>query len=364
MNNGKLPVYTIENYNPDCNCNNNYLRLSKYSPLFHKLKYTNNIYKTPYHNLYTKCDICCKKEKPIPTTICNTGELFITEDTTYVVPKCVKKIKFVARGGGGGGGEGRIRCTHNFGNGGGGGGSGYINEIIVNVNSGDIFKIIIGKGGLGGTNGIFTGNITSCNRPQPKNGENGGKTYITKNSFTIISSDGGEGGYKAGPILTSSGKTNNISNGGGKGYEGGGGGGGFIRKDNLPYLNGRGGIGDIVDGVNGICDRTQITLITSGGDGGNNIGSGGISTTGSNSDYSNGGGGGGGGEYGGKGGGGKKDDPIAENGVQNTGCGGGGGSGGRGEGFRDINPTGNELLYLVTKGGNGGSGYVIITPML
>lgn len=96
----------------------------------------------------------------------------IKNNDTFSIHYANKTIQALIVGAGGGGG-------YDAGGGGGGGGIAFKSDFAVSTN--DVFSIIIGNGGSGGTSGS-------------KTGATGGSTSLEKDSITIASANGGNGG--------------------------------------------------------------------------------------------------------------------------------------------------------------------------
>ena len=220
-------------------------------------------------------------------------------------------IDTVTVGGGGGGGQG----TLGSGPGGGGGGGGGVIENSILFDAGS-YIITVGAGGPG---------VSNLVDPPGQPGTNGGNSYITGNSTSIVANGGygGQANFNGGASGTSgsTGGTYNPGLDGSDGFLGGGGAGaGFVHN---------GGNGSV-----NITTTNYGTTYGAGGGGGGGNG-GGVPGNPGNSNA-------------GKGGpSGAPLTPGGGNGVDNTGGGGGGGA------------SGTNNSYIGS--GNGGSGVVILS---
>ena len=241
--------------------------------------------------------------------------------SSWTVPDDVTEVTITATGGAGGAGMRSL------------GGAGCTVTNVYSVDAGDVFRIFVGGGGLGGTGTV--------------NGGGGGSTSINLQQFTMIIAGGGGGG----------GAYDNVNptthpNDGGDGC------GSSINAGNGLGPNGQGGSngvgGDSGSGVQGTSGSSG--LAGPGGIGVDNPNSGGIGDVcsfgagGAAVTY---GGGGGGGGYGGGGSGGSQS-LGGMGGVYFGGGGGGGSTGPSGATFSiDTARTANSL--------NGRDGSVLIT---
>jgi hypothetical protein len=124
-------------------------------------------------------------------------------DYTWTVPDGVNKITVeLWAGAGGGGGQGGkwtgSNVPSNFGSNGGNGGSGGYNKVIINVNSGNVFQLKVGKGGKAGQNGAISdvsnfSPVASGPAARGQNGESGISSQF--GDITVQAGTGGEGGY-------------------------------------------------------------------------------------------------------------------------------------------------------------------------
>lgn len=235
-----------------------------------------------------------------------TGQIeYITSGSYFfTVPSGVFSISVVCVAGGGGGGYGA-----GYGGGGSGGNLRYVNNIP--VTPGDVYSVIVGAGGLAGTDTLTPGT-------------DGGDSSF---GASLVVAKGGRGGYNYAGLPNSVGNIGTGGNGGSGGYPGDGGGGG---AGGYSSLGGNGGY--------------DFTYQPTGGGGG--------------------GGGGGGSGYGAAGGGGvglKGQGPSGSPGYTPMSYGeniyqGGGGSGGIGYGYK---PAGYDPLIQSggLYGGGGGGGW-------
>lgn len=247
-----------------------------------------------------------------------SGSKSFTSSGTMSVPTGVTQIQVFGVGGGGAGGKGSGDC-------GGGGGGGYTSTVTANVSPGQTISVTIGAGG-------------SSNSYSAQRGGSGGQTIVKNSSTgaTLLTANGGQGGYGGGLSFSDLENTNSGGNGGS-------GGGAVLADRNNPTTKGLGGS----DGGNGIGSsiygspgygqgRTTRQFGTSGAtlySGGGGTGNGGLG------DGSPGGSGGGGR------GGSAKGNYAATAGTANTGGGGGGGG---------------KSKTIAISGANGGSGIVVV----
>jgi len=122
---------------------------------------------------------------------------------TWSVPSGINKITVeIWAGAGGGGGCGGSwtgnNVVTNFGSNGGKGGNGGYNKLTINVNSGVVFNLTVGKGGEFGQNApvLNTGNYSPAVNGPAGRGQNGGDGINSIfGSIIAQSGSGGEGGF-------------------------------------------------------------------------------------------------------------------------------------------------------------------------
>lgn len=260
----------------------------------------------------------------------------ITSSTTWSVPATANVANFVIIGGGGGGGAGISFIGPYYGRAGGGGGSGdYIYANNIDLSSTTSITVTIGAGGGGAP-------APTAMSPSVLDGGDGGSTVVTLNpGGRIFTATGGDGGGRSNTGAAP------IRHGGDGGYGGGGGDGDSKDSSFSPGTYGKAGIGWYESGEKHF--HYTVSIPPRGGDGGGNVGSGGIGqwTGGGGGSGDNAGGGGGGGPGGGKG---SNSSMVASPGLPGSGGGGGGASGGDGYSFPDARHA----------GANGGTGSVTI----
>jgi hypothetical protein len=178
------------------------------------------------------------------------GVLFNTTGYhTWTVPEGVTEINMVAIGGGGGG------SLDHDGSSGGGGGLGWKNA--VSVTGGEVLQIQVGSGGnkeaQSGGNG--TGTFYK--------GEDGGNSWVARQSGTYLAIGGGGGGGPAGGDTS-------VSNADGGSYTGDGGGVGGQGGSSSQYPRGGGGAGGYTGagGDGSTSDNTNAPSGSGGGGGG------------------------------------------------------------------------------------------------
>jgi hypothetical protein len=131
--------------------------------------------------------------------------------STWTCPPGVTKIQVeVWGGGGGGGGRSFYHCSNstsgscgvalcacnNGGNKGGDGGKGGYNKQILNVIPGTVYSITIGRGGVAGSNGYKSGQLTNCTTASDGTTGHGvaGGNGFTTNFGNLLTANGGTGG--------------------------------------------------------------------------------------------------------------------------------------------------------------------------
>jgi hypothetical protein len=127
----------------------------------------------------------------------------ILSSQTYTVPQGVSKIRVELWGGAGGGG-GIGMYSYSLNSGGTGGSGGYIQQEII-VAPGDQFNVIIGAGGMYGSNAIGYSNGYSFG---DTDGTNGGDTWF--GSFKAAGGSGGKSGSFSSPNVNGSSGIDNI----------------------------------------------------------------------------------------------------------------------------------------------------------